>query len=175
MILIFIIAISLSMDAFSLALAYGTTNISKREIKLLSTVVGLYHFFMPIFGMLLGNFLLKFIHIGEKILVLLIFSIIGINMILESKKDSEIKKLRFKEMLLFGLAVSIDSFSIGIGINSISKNYLLCSSTFSLVSFLFTYVGLLLGKKINKLFGKISILIGGTVLILFGILYFINA
>ena len=45
-ILIFIIAISLSMDAFSLALAYGTISLSKKEINILSIVVGIYHFFM---------------------------------------------------------------------------------------------------------------------------------
>ena len=32
MIIIFIIAISLSMDAFSLSLAYGTQNLQKKEI-----------------------------------------------------------------------------------------------------------------------------------------------
>ena len=45
--LLFIIAISLSMDAFSLSLAYGTLDINKKEIITLSIIVGIYHFFMP--------------------------------------------------------------------------------------------------------------------------------
>ena len=174
MILIFIIAISLSMDAFSLALAYGTISLTKKEINLLSIIVGLYHFFMPILGMLLGRFITSIVHIGGDLIVLLIFSIIGINMIIESfKKESNINKMKLGEMILFGLAVSIDSFSIGIGINNISDNFLVCSLIFSITSFIFTYVGLLIGNKLNKLIGKISTVIGGISLIVLGIMYVI--
>ena len=174
-ILIFIIAISLSMDAFSLSLAYGTINLRKREINILSIIVGIYHFFMPIIGMLIGSYITKFIHIGEDLIILIIFSLIGINMIIESRKDQEkVKHMNLGEMLLFGLAVSIDSFSVGIGINNISNNFIMCSSIFSLTSFIFTYLGLRLGKKLNLLIGKVATLIGGIALILFGIIYVIK-
>ncbi len=174
-ILIFIIAISLSMDAFSLALAYGTISLSKKEINILSIIVGVYHFFMPILGMIIGGYITKFIHIGEDILVLVIFSLIGINMILESRKEQEVvKHMKLGEMLLFGLAVSIDSFSLGISLNNISNNFIMCSSIFSLTSFIFTFIGLKLGKKLNMLIGKIAPLLGGMLLIIFGIIYVIK-
>ena len=174
MILIFIIAISLSMDAFSLSLAYGTISLSKKEISELSIVVGAYHFFMPIIGMKLGSFINNIVHIGGDILVLIIFSFIGINMVLESfKKEEKVKKMKLGEMILFGLAVSIDSFSVGIGINNISHNYILCSIIFSLTSFIFTYLGLVLGNKLNELIGRISTLVGGITLIILGVIYII--
>lgn len=173
-ILIFIIAISLSMDAFSLALAYGTISLSKKEIKLLSIIVGIYHFFMPILGMLIGNFISSILPVGEELITLIIFSFIGINMIIETfKKEEKVKKMKIGEMILFGLAVSIDSFSVGIGINNISDNFILCSIIFSFISFIFTYIGLLLGNKLNELIGKLATLIGGITLILLGIIYFI--
>ena len=75
------------------------------------------------------------------------------------------------ELLIFGLAVSIDSFSVGIGLNAISNNFILCSLIFSISSFLFTYLGLILGKKISSLIGRASTLIGGIVLIIIGIMY----
>ena len=175
MILIFIIAISLSMDAFSLSLAYGTISLTKKEINLLSIIVGTYHFFMPILGMLLGKFITDIVHIGGDLIVLIIFTFIGINMIIESfKKNDRISKMKLGEMILFGLAVSIDSFSVGIGINNISNNFLLCSFIFSVTSALFTYLGLMLGNKLNQLIGKISTIIGGITLILLGIIYFIK-
>ena len=175
MILIFFISISLSMDAFSLALAYGTNSLNKKEINTLSSIVGVYHFFMPILGMMFGKFIMSTIHIGGDIVVLLIFVFIGINMIIESfKKENKVEKMKVGEMILFGLAVSIDSFSIGIGINSISNNFLICSFIFSITSFAFTYTGLLIGNKLNKWIGKISTIIGGITLILLGIAYFIN-
>ena len=163
------------MDAFSLALAYGTISLSKKEINLLSLIVGLYHFFMPILGMLLGTLITEKFKIGGDLIVLIIFSFIGINMVIESFSDNKkIHNMRIGEMILFGLAVSIDSFSIGIGIKNISDNYIICSIIFSVVSFIFTYLGLLLGKKLNKLIGKISTIIGGIALLIIGVIYFVN-
>ena len=175
LLIIMMIAISLSMDAFSLSLAYGTNSISKKEINMLSFIVGFYHFFMPIIGMLFGMFIVDTLNIKEELIVLLIFVFIGINMIIESlKKEEIIKKIRVKEMLLFGLAVSIDSFSVGMGINSITNNFIISSLVFSIVSFVFTYLGLFLGNKINQIIGRISTIIGGFVLIFIGIIYFLN-
>ena len=174
-ILICIIAVSLSMDAFSLSLAYGTISMSKKEIRLLSIIVGIYHFLMPIFGMLIGKFIFNIMHISGDLIVLIIFSFIGVNMIIESlKKEEKVKKMKLGEMILFGLAVSIDSFSVGIGINNVSNNFIMCSSIFSITSFLFTYIGLKLGNKLNQLIGKIATIVGGIVLILFGIIYIIK-
>lgn len=171
-ILIFIIAVSLSMDAFSLSLAYGTISLRRKEINTLSLIVGIYHFFMPILGMLIGNFVTRVVHIGGDLITLVIFVFIGINMIIEGiKGQEEVKQMKFGEMILFGLAVSIDSFSVGIGINNISNNFLLCSVIFSITSFLFTYLGLLLGNKLSELIGKLATILGGITLILLGIIY----
>lgn len=170
--IILMIAVSLSMDAFSLSLAYGTLGITKKEISKLSFIVGLYHFFMPLFGYYLGRILLNIIPINPDFIVFIVLSFVGIEMIVESIKDENIaKKNNFIDLLLFGLAVSMDSFSIGIGLNAISHKKILCALTFSLTSSLFTYLGLNLGKKINQLIGKISTTIGGIVLIIIGIIY----
>lgn len=170
--IILMIAVSLSMDAFSLSLAYGTLGITKKEISKLSFIVGLYHFFMPLFGYYLGRILLNIIPINPDFIVFTVLSFVGIEMIVESVKDENIaKKNNFIDLLLFGLAVSMDSFSIGIGLNAISHKKILCALTFSLTSSLFTYLGLNLGKKINQLIGKISTTIGGIILIIIGIIY----
>ena len=54
---------------------------------------------MPIFGMLLGSYIIKFIHIGQDIIVLIIFSLIGINMIIESQKQNQ-KLSSYKNFML---------------------------------------------------------------------------
>lgn len=170
--LIVVIAISLSMDAFSLALAYGTLNMNKRDICTLSFIVGIYHFFMPIIGMFFGSRILSLIKINPNILVFIVLFIIGIEMVIESLKETEKVKLMNKiEMLMFGLAVSLDSLSVGIGLNTLSKNFIISALIFSISSFLFTYTGLVLGKKISNIIGKISTLIGGVILIAIGFLY----
>ena len=173
-ILIIIIAISLSMDAFSLSLAYGTLNLPSRKIFILSLIVGIYHFFMPIFGRLIGNLIFNYIPIKPDIIVLVILVFIGINMIMDTfKKEESDKNIDNLGIILFGFAVSLDAFSVGITLPNITNQYLLSSIIFSICSFTFTYSGLLLGSKINKIIGSLSTLIGGIFLILVGILYVI--
>ncbi len=169
---IIIIAISLSMDAFSLSLAYGTLNLEKKYIKKLSIIVGIYHFIMPLLGLSIGNLVLKIIPLKPNIIVCIVLTMIGIEMIIDTfKNDEEIKMMNIKELLLFGLAVSLDSFSVGIGLKALTNNYIVCVSMFSLSSFMFTYIGLIIGKKINNIIGKISTLLGGITLIIIGLIY----
>ena len=171
---VIIIAISLSLDAFSLSLAYGTLNLEKRKINLLSLIVGIYHFIMPLIGMIVGKQIIKLIKINPDTIVFVVLTFIGLQMIVETLKESEkINILKFGEMLLFGLAVSIDSFSVGLGLKTIYENVFISSIIFSLISFVFTYIGLHLGKRINMLVGKISTLIGGITLIIIGIMFLI--
>lgn len=170
--IILTIAVSLSMDAFSLSLAYGTLGISKRELLKLSIIVGIYHFFMPLLGLGIGKIFLSIFPINPDLIVFIVLLFIGIQMIVESLKQEKIeKKTSFIELLIFGLAVSIDSFSVGIGLSSISRHYIICAIVFSICSFIFTYMGLNLGKFINHIVGKISTILGGIALIIIGLIY----
>lgn len=173
-IMVIIIAVSLSMDAFSLSLAYGTLNMEKNEMKLLSIIVGVYHFVMPLIGMWIGARILNFIPIGPNTIVFIVLFVIGIEMIIESFKQTRtVSLMKFSELLIFGLAVSLDSFSVGLGLRAIYSNPFICSLIFSLSSFFFTYIGLHLGKKINNMIGRISTRIGGFALIIIGCFYLI--
>ncbi len=168
--LIPLIAISLSMDAFSLSLAYGTLNISKKNQLTLSLIVGIYHFFMPVLGMKLGLIILKTLPIKPDFVIFFVLTFIGLQMFLESLKDSHsINIMNFIELLIFGLAVSIDSFSVGIGLLAITSKWLISSIIFSVSAFLFTMLGLQLGKKLNDKFGSISTMLGGIMLLIIGL------
>jgi len=170
--MVIIIAISLSMDAFSLSLAYGTLNLEKKYINILSVIVGIYHFIMPLLGMWVGNSILQILPVSTNTIVFVVLVLIGIEMIIESfKQERSISLMKVSELLIFGLAVSLDSFSVGLGLSAIYKNPWVCSIIFSISATIFTYIGLYLGKTINKLIGKISTLVGGIILIIIGILY----
>lgn len=171
-ILLIMIAVSLSMDAFSLSLAYGTLNLTKKEIGILSIIVATFHLFMPLIGYSIGISIMHFIPIKPEMIVFVVLFFIGVEMIIDSFKEEEVTKLlSFIELLLFGFAVSIDSFSVGLGFPSLTHHYFLVALLFSLCSGLFTYLGLILGKKINNKIGKVSTLLGGIILIVIGILY----
>lgn len=164
-----IIAVSLSMDTFSLSIIYGTMNFSKRKIYLLSVVVGIFHFLMPFLGNLIGLNIINKLPISSNVLVGLIFIIIAFQMLLQ--KDEIVEITHFFSILFFAFTVSIDSFSVGIGISSITSNYVLAYSIFSITSLLFTYVGLLFGKILHSYLGTIATKFGSIILIILGIIY----
>ena len=74
-------------------------------------------------------------------------------------------------MLFFGLAVSVDSFGVGMGLKLITSHLLSSCLIFSLISFIMTYIGLTFGKKIGIRVGNIANIIGGIILIILGIIY----
>lgn len=170
--LILVIAISLSMDAFSMSLAYGTLDINKKDILRLSILVGIYHFFMPLIGFFIGSHLLKLFSLNSDFIVFIILTIIGLEMIIDTlRKKENVEKMQLIQMIIFGFTVSIDSFSVGIGLDTLTNNYLLSCLIFSITSFSFTLSGLYIGKKINQIFGRISTMFGGAVLIMIAVMY----
>jgi len=164
---IILIGISLSMDAFSLALIYGTYSLKKKDIIMLSSIVGVFHFFMPLMGLGFGGIILKFLLFNVSLVVGVIFLIIGIEMIISSIREEEISiMVSVVGFLLFGLSVSIDSFTTGIGLSLISSNYLLCSFMFMGISSFFTYIGLIFGNKLSNKFGRYATFFGGVIMII---------
>lgn len=169
---IILIAVSLSMDAFSLSLIYGTEGIKNKDKTLLSLIVGIYHFIMPLIGLTLGSVITSKIVINTNILVGIILSLISLEMIVSSFKNKEEKFLfSIPGYFIFGLSVSIDSLTTGIGLPAITNNYIITALIFSVTSFIFTFSGLNLGNKLNQKYGKISTLIGGAILLILGIVY----
>lgn len=169
---LFLIGCSLSMDAFSLALAYGTYGLSKKDIFVLSSIVGIYHYFMPLLGSEIGSIIFSYIKVSSNLVVFLILLFIGFNLIKSSfEKNNVLIKTSIYSYLLFGLAVSLDSFSVGIGLETITDMHLESSLIFMICSFIFTFIGLLLGKKINQIFGKFATLVGGICLIIISFTY----
>ncbi len=172
MALVFLMAVSLSMDAFSLALVYGTLGMSKKYKIFLSIIVGMYHFVMPLLGMFLGEVILSLFNFNYDILAFLILTFIGAEMVVNSfKSEDEVSSLKISDLFLFGLAVSIDSFTLGITLPSLNVSKVISPFIFALVSCLFTFIGLSIGNKIQKLLGKVATIIGGVILILIGVFF----
>lgn len=168
MLSVIILGISLSLDAFSLALCFGTLNFTYRKMFLISLTVGIFHFFMPLLGIITSDIILKLVLINPKYIAFLVFVILGIFMII-NKEESICKLSSLISIISFAFAVSIDSYVAGIGLNLIYSNHIVSSLIFTIISSLFTMSGLLLGKYINNKVGNISKIIGGVTLILFSL------
>ena len=171
---ILLIGISLSMDAFSLALIYGIQGISNKNKILLSIIVGIYHFIMPLIGLIFGTILDNINIISIDIIATLILIYLGIDLIISNIKKEDKIEISKSSFLIFELYVSIDSLTVGIGLKAITNNYLISSIIFSITSLTFTYLGLTLGNIIGKKIGSYSKIFGGITLIIIAIILFLK-
>ena len=167
----FFIALGLSMDAFSLALAYGTTKINVRKKIILSLTVGIFHYIMPHLGVLLGTELLLNYIAKANYLVGIIFLILAIEMFISRNDEKKGSITNLLSIIIFAFTVSIDSFSVGIALSLTSKTIVTACFIFALTSMSFTFLGINIGNKIATKFEKKSEYIGIIILILLGLKY----
>lgn len=173
--LYFFMAVGLSMDAFSLAIIYGTNNITKKKSVILSIFVGILHFVMPNIGNILGQSFLRGIIFCGNIITGLVFLFLAVQMIISFKEEEQSKDLKnYIELFLFAVAVSIDSFTVGIALSLDDNNLLLGGLIFSITSFIFTLFGLILGKFLSSKTGTIGKVIGIIVLIMLALKYILG-
>ena len=168
----FFIGIGLSMDTFSLSLSIGTTNPNNRSIVKTSITVGFFHFFMPIIGYIIGLYFNTKIN-NTNILTSIIFILLAIE-IYRNRNEKEKSILTIINILLIALSVSLDSFSVGIALGLNNELIYIASTIFSIISSIFTYLGLTLGKKLNSKYKNISTYIGIILLLIVALKYLIN-
>lgn len=168
---VFLVALALSMDAFSVAVTLGI-NCSELKKKLVFiSLVGACHFIFPFGGMMLGQTVLKNIIVnGERILGLILL-ILAVEMIYEFFHKEENLKFTYPSLILLVISVSMDSFMTGIGLYSMNVNIASTLIIFSLTSMFFSTLGICLGKVFNRLIGKYSEIIGILILVSLGVKY----
>lgn len=169
MLSIFLIGVALSMDAFSIALSIGTTHLSKNRFILIPIVVSIMHFVMPLIGLFLGNQILSIININPKIIMTIILLYLAFLMYKDRNNDKVTKINSLLSIFLYAISVSLDSFSVGIGLKALTDKIIIPPIIFSLCAGTITYMGLILGKYSQKVWKEKASLIGIILLILISI------
>ncbi|WP_087973639.1 manganese efflux pump MntP family protein [Oceanobacillus rekensis] len=165
------LAIALSMDAFSISLGMGMQQIRLKQIAIIGMVIGFFHIIMPFMGILLGKAISS--QIGELTTLaggVLLF-IIGAQMFF-SAFNHEVKSRVLPVgagLFLIAFSVSIDSFTVGLGLGISGVKVFLTLILFGAASCLFTWLGMLLGRKVHGYLGTYSELLGGSILCGFGL------
>lgn len=168
---ILLIGISLSMDTFSLSLSLGTLK-SNNRLFILPIFVGILHFFMPLLGNLLGLKIISLLSLTTNKILGLILIILAINIAIHFFKEEKVElKLSYLSLILLAASVSIDSFSVGLGISALTNKYYYASLIFAICSLSFTYLGLTIGKYCSKRLGKYANIMGILLLLILGIIH----
>lgn len=162
------------MDAFSVSMTKGFTQkqLTKSQIIYYGLFFGGFQFLMPILGYLCGNVIASIVESLAPIIGFVLLLAIGVNMIRESLGDENEEitdHFSFKEVTLLAIATSIDAFAVGITIALIKDPVLISSVIIGIVAFLFSVVGVFIGKKLGNYIGDKFQILGGVILILIGI------
>jgi len=165
-----LMAIALGMDAFSVGLGMGMIPLRLRRIFSIGVVVGLFHVIMPFAGIILGYFLSSQLGAIATYAGGILLLILGVQMFLSSFKDSvTVLKPIGMGMIIFALSVSLDSFSVGLSLGMSNVRTVLTLILFGAVSMFLTWLGLLLGRRVQGVLGKYSEMLGGSILCSFGL------
>ncbi|MDE5977791.1 MAG: manganese efflux pump MntP family protein [Turicibacter sp.] len=179
-ILIFV-AISLAMDAFTVAIAKG---ISLKEAKpqqaaKVALFFGGFQALMPFIGWACGQSFAKYVKAFTPWIALILLGAIGGKMLYESfQKDEndgeEDNPLNTKSLILLAVATSIDALAVGVAFAFFSVNILQAIALIGGITIIMCYAGVVLGNKVGKYLKNYAEIVGGIILILIGISIFLQ-
>jgi manganese efflux pump family protein len=172
---IFLIALSLSMDAFAVCLGAGTQEGTSgpRPTFRLAFHFGLFQFLMPVIGWFAGTTVLRYITAYDQWLAFGLLVFVGIRMV-RSGLDPSItgpknSPSRGWTLVLLAFATSIDALAIGLSLGLIGVTIWYPAIVIGVVTGLVSWLGILLGNRLGARFGNRMEIIGGIILILMGI------
>lgn len=166
-----VIAIALGMDAFSVGLGMGLQKLRLKRIAVIGIIVGLFHVFMPIIGVVLGTILSDRIeNFTELASGLLLFGL-GIHMIFQTlEEEEEVSQKPFGwSLVFFAFTVSLDSFPVGFSMAITGMATWVSFLIFGFFSMILTWTGLLIGKRARSWVGMYSEWFGGIILCIIGL------
>lgn len=173
---LFLLAVGLSMDAFSVSICkgLGMQKVNWRVTLALAVAFGAFQAGMPVIGWALGS---QFLHIIEPIdhwIAFGLLAFIGGNMIREALSDDEdddagtVDHIDLGELLMLAIATSIDALTVGIAFASLSVNIWMSVALIGITTFVFSIAGVLIGNQFGMRYRKPSQIVGGIILILIG-------
>jgi putative Mn2+ efflux pump MntP len=182
---IFLIALSLSMDALAVSITIGMTT---KDLKLPKTLIpgmyfGFFQALMPTIGFFAGLYFADKISFLDHWIAFVLLAFIGGKMIKDSVagpnskagEDSSSKEkaaaysLGFSKMLVLAIATSIDALAVGITFSFFKINILAAALLIGITTFIISTCGVKVGKIFGNKFQSKANLIGGAVLVAIGV------
>ncbi len=182
-----LLGVGLAMDAFSVSLANGLGEPEMKQ-KRMCVIAGTYAVFqavMPLIGWFCVHTMVERFRAFEKFIpwiALALLSYIGGKMLIEGIRggddgdDARSSRLSLRELMVQGVATSIDALSVGFTISEYNEGLAFAAAAIiAAVTFVICIGGLAIGKKAGTyLAGKASVL-GGIILIGIGLEIFVTA
>jgi len=176
------LSVALAMDAFAVALAAGAIlrPLTFRPCFRLAFHFGLFQAIMPVIGWLAGLTVQTFVATWSHWLAFFLLLAIGGRMIHQALTAEEgvprtNDPSKGLNMVALSVATSIDALAVGLTLAMLDVVIWIPSLVIGLVACGFTVLGLFLGTRAGKLWGKRVEVAGGVILIMIGLKILITA
>jgi putative Mn2+ efflux pump MntP len=173
------IAAGLAMDAFAVSISYGCRagGMAPRNTITIALFFGLFQAFMPVIGWFAGSSFASLINSYDHWAAFAILLYIGTKMIYEGLKSDgdsvqsceDEFKLGYKRLFILSIATSIDALAVGLSLALIDYPIAGPAAVIGIITFIFSYIGVKMGCRLNSLLGRKVEIFGGVILILIGI------
>lgn len=173
---ILLVAIGLAMDCFAVSVACAL--VMKRfqwwPMLRLAFMFGLFQALMPCLGWLAGSQFYGYIHRFDHWIAFGILAFLGIRMIWENLHPghngrSVIDPYRWRTVLVLAVATSIDALAVGLSFSLLDISLWMAVAIIGMVSFVLSWVALLLSLATGDRLTKRAELLGGLILIAIGL------
>jgi len=172
---VFLIALSLALDAFAVSVSCGVSivDFSWRQALKLGVWFGTFQFAMPLIGWFLGSSVSTYIKSFDYLLAFGLLTLIGGRMIWEAVKANEggkaVTELTAKRLTVLAIATSIDALAVGVPMAFMEVNIFSSAAVIGAVAFVLSFLGGLLGRQLGTMFQRRAAIMGGLVLIGIGV------
>lgn len=178
MLSVILIGVSLSMDAFAVAVSNGLTlrPFRFRYALWMGVYFGAFQCLMPLLGYLLGSTVAGYVAAIGPYVSFALLAFIGGKMILDAvrggdEEEGGMSSLSHKKLLALAVATSIDALAVGVSFafSPPAPGTVLSCAVIGLTTFLIALGGALLGSRIPGIQPKKAEIAGGVVLVGIGV------
>jgi len=172
---IIIIAFGLAMDASAVSLVAAASGFAKdsRSIFRLAFHFGLFQFFMPVIGWLMGVSFVSYFSAVDHWIAFGLLSFVGGRMCIAGLNPDmgsySNDPSRGFTLVMLSVATSIDALAIGLSLAMLDVNIWYPSVIIGVVTASLAFFSIMIGKKIGARVGKRMEIFGGVILIIIGI------
>lgn len=171
---LFLIALSLSMDAFALAVGNGVAYGGDRKQAFITALAfGLAQGMMPVAGYLLGSGFSRVIEAYDHWVAFLLLAFIGGKMIVDGLRElgrpHPVRRLTLSALLAQAVATSIDAMAVGVSFAALEVAMAPAAAIIGATTFFCCLVGGAAGARCGVALQRYAVLAGGLILILLGL------
>ncbi len=176
MITVFLIAVGLSMDAFSISVASGGIyrHLHLKHGLRMAAFFGLFQAVMPVLGFMAGKALESSIQCCDHWIAFGLLFVVGGKMFYEAFKIKEVESkpndpTNLAVVFALSVATSIDALAIGVTLSLITEHVIIAAVAIGMITFLISWSGWWIGQKLGGFFENKLEIIAGLVIIGIGL------